>query len=238
MKLDEAVVLVTGANRGLGRSLVEAFVRVGAKRVYATARDPKKIAAPSERVVPLSLDVDDARSIAEAADAARDTTLLVNNAGVLRSFKFLQTTREEIEKDFATNFFGPLATTRAFLPALERAKEAAVVNVLSVASLANPPVFAGYAASKAAAFSLTQALRAELAPKEIRVHGVFAGTIDTDMVKGYEMAKASPDVVAANIVEALAAGVEDIAPDPASRELFALWQRDPKAVERALAAMI
>ena len=113
-----------------------------------------------------------------------------------------------------------------------------VVNVLSVASLANPPVFAGYAASKAAAFSLTQALRAELAPKEIRVHGVFAGTIDTDMVKGYEMAKASPDVVAANIVEALAAGVEDIAPDPASRELFALWQRDPKAVERALAAMI
>lgn len=234
MDLSEAVVLVTGANRGLGRSLVDAFVRAGVKRVYATARDLEKLPRWDERVVPLALDVEDAGSIARAAERASDVTMLVNNAGVLASFQFLTSTREQVDKDLATNFFGPLATTKAFLPVLERGRSAAVVNVLSVVSLANIPMFAGYSASKAAAFSLTQALRAELAPKNVRVHGVFAGTIDTDMTKGYTMPKTSPEVVAENIVRGLVADQEDIAPDPASHELFEVWLRDPKALERML----
>lgn len=235
MKMKDAVILVTGASRGLGRSLVRAATEAGAKRVYATARNPKQVDA-SDIVVPLALDVTDPRSIAEAAARAGDISMLINNAGLLASANVLTSSPEKIAEDFATNFFGPLAVTKAFLPALEKAKEAAVVNVLSVASLANVPLFGAYSTSKAAAHSLTQALRVELAKKRIAVHGVFAGTIDTDMVRGHDMPKTSPDVVAKGIIDGVEQGLEDIAPDPASRELVATWLRDPKAVERMLAS--
>ncbi len=245
MKLNEVVVLVTGANRGLGRALVEAFLRAGARKVYAGARDPAQLEGVAQtaegRVVPLAIDITSAASLAAAAAKAGDVGVLVNNAGVLASFDVLTSPLEHVQKDFDTNFYGTLAATKAFLPALERAaaegREAALVNVLSVASLASVPAIGTYSASKAAAFSLTQALRVGLGQKGIRVHGVLAGAIDTDMVRAMDMAKTSPHDVAQGILDGLRHGHDDIAPDPMARPLLDLWKTDPKAVERQLGTM-
>ncbi len=203
------MVLVTGANRGLGLALMEAAIAAGARKVYAAVRDPKQLAALVERsagrVEPLALDITDERSLVAAK--APDVTVLFNNADVLASYNVLTATSAQMTHDFATNFFGTLAATKAFLPALERAAQAgpaAIVNVPSVESLANVPALAAYSASKAAAASITQALRVELAKKRVSVHGVFAGAIDTDMVRAMEMAKTSPADVAQRILEGLA----------------------------------
>lgn len=245
MKMQDAVVLVTGANRGLGRELVKEALAAGARKVYATARDPRRLEAlvveRPEQVVALALDITDASQIAEVAARAGDVTMLINNAGVLASGKLLASTSAEIEREYGTNVFGTLAITRALLPALERSAKAqgvaAIVNVLSVASLANVPFLGLYASAKAASWSLTQALRVDLAAKHVHVHAVFAGAIDTDMVRAFDMAKTSPELVAKNIVAGVQADAEDIRPDPMSEQLWTLWQHDPKAVERALAAM-
>jgi len=163
--------------------------------------------------------------------------VLINNAGVLASYNVLTSTREQLAEDFAINAFGVLAVTKALLPALERAAaggEAALANVLSVVSLASMPALGGYSAAKAAAYSITQALRGELAAKRIAVHAVFPGPIDTDMTRTFEMAKTSPEAVAQAIIDGIERGVEDIYPDPASRDMFATWQRDLKQLERQL----
>ncbi len=244
MKINNAVVFVTGANRGLGRALVLAALERSARRVYAAARDVRALAplvahAPG-KIIPLALDINDPHSLAAAAEQAPDVGVLVNNAGVLASFSVLTSTPEQITQDFATNVFGTLAATRAFLPALERAgaaTQAAVINVLSVVSLANMPGLGGYSAAKAASYSITQALRAELRSKRISVHGVLAGAIDTDMVRAMEMPKSSPELVANGIFDGVEQEVEDILPDPMSRDLFAIWKRDPKELERQLAGM-
>jgi NAD(P)-dependent dehydrogenase (short-subunit alcohol dehydrogenase family) len=244
MKIENAVVLVTGANRGLGRALVQASLKGGAKRVYAGAREPQQLRPLlelwPERVIPLSLDITSERSLAAAAALAPDITLLFNNAGVLASYNLLTSTTEQIAQDFATNFFGLVAATKAFLPALERAGAtgggAALVNVLSVASLASVPTLGAYSASKAAAFSITQALRSDLTKRGVSVHGVLAGPIDTDMVRAMDMKKTSPEQVAAAILRGLEQGVEDISPDPFSEGALATWKRDPKELERTFAS--
>jgi NAD(P)-dependent dehydrogenase (short-subunit alcohol dehydrogenase family) len=173
MNIAQSVVLVTGANRGLGFALVEAALAAKAKKVYAAARNPRAldalVARAAGRVVPLQLDVTSAREIEAAAQIAGDVSLLLNNAGVLASYNLLDSSRAQIEQDMAVNFYGTLAVTKAFVPALERAK-GAVVNVLTVVSLASRPMIGGYAAAKAAAFSATQALRPELKAKGIDVH--------------------------------------------------------------------
>jgi NAD(P)-dependent dehydrogenase (short-subunit alcohol dehydrogenase family) len=244
MKIKEAVVLITGANRGLGSALVGASLDAGARRVYAGARDPHQlenlVRAGNGRVVPLAIDITSPESLARAAELAPDVSLLVNNAGVLASYNLLTSSNADIARDFATNFFGTLAATKAFLPALQRAGkrgEAALVNLLSLVSLANMPAIAGYSASKAAAASATQALRAELAKLNIGVHGVFAGAIDTDMTSGMSMAKASPRDVAKSILVGIEQGSEDIFPDEMSRGGFATWRKDPKELERQLAGL-
>jgi NAD(P)-dependent dehydrogenase (short-subunit alcohol dehydrogenase family) len=244
MKLSNAVVLITGANRGLGRALVERSLAAGARRVYAGARDPGQLAAAvraaPDRVVPLGLDVTDPASLAAAAAHAADVTLVINNAGVLASFGLLTSASDAIARDFAVNAFGLLATTRAFLPALERAAaagDAGVVNVLSIVAFASMPALGGYSASKAAAYSVTQALRNDLAGKRIAVHAAFPGPIDTDMVRDMAMPKTSPDDVAAAIVEGVERGVDEILPDPTARELHAIWKRDPRGLERQFVQM-
>lgn len=241
MKLDDSVVLVTGSNRGLGRALVTTSLAAGAKRVYAAARDTTKlaelVATDPARIVPLALDITSADSLAAAARVATDVTVLINNAGVLSAFGILDTPRAALEADFATNFFGTLAATQAFLPALERADRAAIVNVLSIVSFANMPGVGGYSAAKAAAYSATQALRSELAKKRIAVYGAFPGPIDTEMVRGMEMTKTSPDDVARAIVDGVVAGQEEILPDPMSRQMFEMWKHEPKALERQFAGM-
>jgi NAD(P)-dependent dehydrogenase (short-subunit alcohol dehydrogenase family) len=241
MKMKDAVVLVTGANRGLGRALVERSVAAGAKKVYAGARNPAQleplVAAAPKVVVPLRIDVTDGVSLSEAAARAPDVTVLFNNAGVLASYSVLSSTRAQIEEDLGTNFFGLLAATKAVLPTLERAHGGAIVNVLSVVSHASMPALGGYAAAKAAALSVTQALRVELAKKDIAVHAVFPGPIDTDMVRTFEMPKTSPVDVANAILAALEQGIEDIYPDPMSRDFHGIWKTDPKALERRFASM-
>jgi NAD(P)-dependent dehydrogenase (short-subunit alcohol dehydrogenase family) len=238
MKIEKAVALVTGANRGIGAALVSELVARGARRVYAAARDPARVPPGGDRVVPVRLDVAAAAQIEAAARRAPHLTILFNNAGTLSSASLLSTPPAEIRREFEVNVFGNLGVTRAFLPALERAAgEAAIVNMLSVVSLASMAGLGAYSVSKAAAFSMTQALRAELGPRHIAVHAVFPGPVDTDMAREITLPKASPAEVARAIIAGVERGDEDIAPDPMSREVLAAWRASPKDVERQFRGM-
>lgn len=233
MKLQDSVVLVTGANRGLGEALVRGLLARGAKKVYAAARDPKTITA-SERVTPIALDVTDPDQVAAAAARTEGVTLVINNAGSLASYGVLAASMEQLETDLRVNATGPLLVARAFAPQLEQ-RGGAIVNVLSVVSLANMPSIGGYSASKAAAFSLTQALRGDLAPKGVAVFAAFPGPIDTQMVAHMPMVKTSPDAVAKAILDGVEAGQLDIAPDPMAAQAWAGWTQDPQALARQFA---
>ena len=242
MRIENEVALVTGANRGIGEALVDALLAAGARKVYATARRPEALTrwAADSRVTAMALDVTHPASVAQAAQTAPDVSLLINNAGTLQSFNLLEASADALKVDFDTNFHGLLHTTRAFLPVLERASsrgQAAIVNMLTLVSVASMPGIGGYSASKAAAWSLTMALRAQLAPRGIAVHGVYPGAVDTDMIRSFEMPKTAPAEVAAEVVRGVTAGEEDIAPDPMSAQLWNLFRTDPKAVERQFAAM-
>lgn len=225
----KTVAFVTGSNRGLGRQLVDQLLARGAK-VYAASRTGE--AHPG--AIAVKLDVTKPDEIAAAARLATDTTLLVNNAGTLASASVLTADHAAIEQDLGVNFFGVLDVVRAFVPNLPRG--AAIANVLSVVSMASMPGIGGYSASKAAAWSLTQSLRGELRARDIRVHAVFPGPIDTDMTKAMTMPKTSPEEVARAILEGIFAGVDDIAPDPMSREVYGTFVADPRAVERQFGA--
>jgi NAD(P)-dependent dehydrogenase (short-subunit alcohol dehydrogenase family) len=211
-------ILVTGANRGIGRAIVDEALRREAKRVYAAMRRP--VAHPDARVTPLTLDVTDAAQVQAAAARVDDLDVLVNNAGV--SVQDDLGERSAIEWHLAVNLFGPHAVTQALLPQLLRS-HGMVVNVLSLASLASVPVMPAYSISKAAAFSLTQSLRALLGPQGVRVHAVLAGPVETAMSRDLPVPKADPAVVARAIFDGVADGVEDIFPDPMSASLAPGW---------------
>jgi NAD(P)-dependent dehydrogenase (short-subunit alcohol dehydrogenase family) len=239
MNLTDSVALVTGANRGLGAHLVTELLRAGAAKVYAAARTPghgagSAAGADNPRVTPLLLDVTDDGSAAAAAAAAPDVTVLVNNAGVLAFGSALSGDLAGFERDLRTNYLGTLRVTRAFAPVLERNAPAAVVNVLTLIALAPVGPMAGYSASKAAAHSITQALRAELRPSGISVLGAYPGGIDTDMLAGVEAAKAAPELVASRIVAALGAGETVVFPDDASAAAGAVYLTDPLKLEQML----
>ena len=237
MKLEGSVALVTGANRGLGKALVAALVEAGAAKVYAVARDTSKLSADGPRVVPLAFDTTKPEQIAAAVKEASDVTLLINNAGALTSYNVLASSQADFDSDFRTNVHGTLAVIRAFLPVLERAPGGAtVVNVLSLTSLASFPALGGYSASKAAAYSVTQALRPELKAKRIELLAVLPGPIDTDMVRALPMPKASPAEAARGVLAGIARGDEEIFPDPLAQHMGALWNRSHKEFERAFAS--
>src|SRR2546421_8685732 len=188
MKVHGSIALVTGANRGLGQALVSALLEAGAAKVYAAARDEGTVLARDPRVIPIRLDVTKPEQIAAAAKHAGDVTLLVNNAGALRSFNLLTASQAELEADFRVQVYGTLGVIKAFVPVLEGAPDGATVgNVLSLPSLASFPPLGGYSASQAAAYSMTQALRPQLKKKRIEVLAVLPGPIDTDMVKDLAM---------------------------------------------------
>ncbi|SFD53987.1 SDR family NAD(P)-dependent oxidoreductase [Streptomyces aidingensis] len=228
-----AVALVTGANRGLGSALVDALLEQGARRVYAAARDTASLAGHDERVVPVRLDLTSAADIAAAAALATDVTLLVNNASTARFADPFTAGREELMLEMATNYTGTVDVIRAFVPVIEKAGGGAVVNVLSLLALAGTPPMAGYAASKAALHSFTQAIRPGLRARGIGVHGVYPGGIDTDMLAGFDGPKTRPEIVAEAIVAGVAAGHTEIFPDPTSARMSTLWRSDPKGFERA-----
>ena len=227
-------VLVTGANRGIGQALVEEALARGAGRVYAGMREP--VAHPDPRVMPLRLDVTDAAQIQEAAGQVGSLDILINNAG-LALYDDLSD-RAALERSLAVNLFGTYGVTNAFLPMLTRSR-GAIVNNLSLMALAPLPLTPAYALSKAAAFSLTQSLRALLAGRGVRVHAVLTGPTDTDMTRGFDIPKASPQSVARAIVDAVESGEEDIFPDPMSASVADSWRGGAaKALEREQAAFV
>ena len=233
MTIADKTVLVTGANRGIGRALVEEALARGAKRVYAGTRRP--LAHPDERVTPLILDVTDAAQIQAAADQVESLDVLINNAGIAL-FDDLSD-RAVLEHHLAVNLFGTHGVTQAFLPHLTRSG-GAIVNNLSTNALAAFPLIPAYSISKAAAFSLTQSLRALLAGRGVRVHAVFTGMVDTDMTRTVDIPKASPESVARAIFDAVEKEEEDIFPDPMSQSVAEGWRNSAaKALERQLAAL-
>ena len=237
MNIEGSVALVTGASRGLGRALVSALVDAGAAKVYATARDVGTLSPADPRVVPLTLDTTNPEQIAAAARKAPDVTLLINNAGALTSYNVLTMSPESLDADLRTNVYGMLAVIKAFLPALERAPGGGtIVNVLSLASLASFPPLGGYSASKAAAYSVTQALRPELKARRIDLLAALPGPIDTDMSRDLQIPKTSPGETARGILAGIARGEEEIFPDPMAQQMGALWNQSHKDYERAFAS--
>src|SRR5215470_16657416 len=234
MNIANKVVLVTGANRGIGQALVEEALRRGAKRVYAGTRQP--LVHPDGRVTPLTLDVTNAVQIQEAVERVESLDILINNAG-LALYDDLSD-RATLERSLSVNLFGTYGVTQAFLPSLTRSR-GAIVNVLSVTALAALPLIPAYSISKAAAFSLTQSLRALLAGRGVRVHAALLGPVDTDMSRGYDVPKASPESVARAIFDGVEKGEEDIFPDPMAESMAESWRRGAaKALERQYAALV
>jgi len=234
MTIANKVVLVTGANRGIGQALVEEALKRGAKRVYAGTRRP--LAHSDVRVTPVTLDVTNAAQIQEAVERVESLDVLINNAGVA-IYDDLSNS-DVIEQHLAVNLFGPFNVTRAFLPLLRRSK-GAIVNNLSLAALAALPVIPAYSISKAAAFNMTQSLRALLAGQGVTVHAVVLGPIDTDMNRGFDIPKASPESAAQRIFDGLEKGEDDIFPDPASLSIAEGWRTGAvKALERQFAAFV
>ena len=234
MKISDTAVLVTGANRGLGRALVEEALRRGAKRVYAGTRQP--LVNVDGRVTPLTLDVTNAAQIQGAVEKVESLDILINNAG-LALYDDLND-RAALERHLTVNLFGTYGVTQAFLPLLTRS-QGAIVNVLSVTALAALPLIPAYSISKAAAFSLTQSLRALLAGRGVRVHAALLGPVDTDMSRGYDVPKASPESVARAIFDGVENGEEDIFPDPMAETIAESWRSGAaKALERQYAALV
>jgi NAD(P)-dependent dehydrogenase (short-subunit alcohol dehydrogenase family) len=225
---------VTGANRGIGRAIVDEALHRGAQRVYAAMRRP--VTHPDARVTPLPLDVTDTAQMQALSDRVDELDMLVNNAGVSVLDDLGE--RSVLEQHLAVNLFGPYAVTQTLLPHLLRSR-GTVVNVLSLASLASVPVMPAYSISKAAAYSLTQSQRALLAPQGVRVHAVLAGPVDTDMVRDLPVPKADPAAVARAIFDGVAAGAEDIFPDPLSASIEPGWATGPiRMLEQTNAALL
>ena len=233
MTIADKSVLVTGANRGIGQALVEEALKRGAKRVYAAARQP--VPHPDGRVTPVTLDVTDPAQIQTAVDEVDCLDILVNNAG-LALYDDLSDPAA-LEQQLAVNLFGTLGVTQAFLPLLTHSR-GGIVNVGSVTAFAALPVIPAYSISKAAAFNLTQSLRALLAGQGVSVHAVLAGPVDTDMSRDLDIPKASPETVAQAIFDGVQNGEEEIFPDPMSQSMAESWRTGAaKSLERQFAAL-
>ena len=234
MNIENKTVLITGANRGIGLALVNEALRRGVKRVYAGTRGPLQVT--NERVTPLTLDVTSVSQVQTAAHEIEDLDLLINNAGIAIYDDLSDI--EVIEKHMAVNFLGPLRLSQAFLPLLKRSK-GSIVNNLSLVGLAALPAIPSYSISKAAAFNMTQSLRALLAADGVTVHSVVLGPIDTDMNRRFDIPKASTESAALGIFDGLEKGEEDIFPDPVSQSIAQAWRAGAvKALEQQFKAFV
>ena len=213
MKIENAVVLVTGANRGIGLAFARELLARGARKVYAGARDPATI-TPQAGLQALRLDVNNPSDVAAAAALASDVTLVINNAGIAQPGGFLAADSEEVTRRlFETNFFAMLRVSKAFAPVLQANGGGALLNVLSVASWVNGGELAAYSASKSAAWSLTNALRYELAAQKTQVLGLHMGYVDTDLTRGFEVPKTSPEQIVQRALDGLEAGADEVLAD-------------------------
>ncbi|WCM90408.1 SDR family oxidoreductase [Acidovorax sp. NCPPB 3576] len=218
MKIENAVVLVTGANRGIGLAFSRELLARGARKVYAAARNPASVTLPG--VQALQLDVTDRGQIAAAAVLAADVTLVINNAGIAQPGGFLAQDSEEVTRRlFETNVFGVLNMSKAFAPVLQANGGGAFLNVLSVASWVNGGELAAYSASKSAAWSLTNALRHELSAQKTQVLGLHMAYVDTDLTRGFEVPKSSPEEIVRRALDGLEAGEDEVLADTLTQQV-------------------
>lgn len=239
MDITKTTVLVTGSNRGMGRQIVKCLIAAGAPKIYATARDPAKVAdlVDGTRVESFALDVTDPDQVAAAAERCGDIGLLISNAGVNRNRPLIgepdaiANARAEME----VNYFGTLSMCRAFAPVLAANGGGMIVAMLSLLGRVCVPAMGTYSASKAAGLSLAQGVRAELAAQGTHVMSVMPGPVDTDMTPG---GPAKPEDVAAAVIEAIKADVEDLYPDAMAQGVSEGLARDAKAVEKELAGYL
>jgi NAD(P)-dependent dehydrogenase (short-subunit alcohol dehydrogenase family) len=235
MKLDNATVLVTGANRGIGLAFAREALARGARKVYAGARDPASVTLPG--VEAIQLDVTRAEHVAAAARRCGDVTLLINNAGIATSGGFLaEGSIDSARAHLETNFFGPLRMSQAFAPLLAANGGGAILNVLSVASWINSPLLAAYGASKSAAWALTNGLRHELRAQGTQVLGMHVGFVDTDLTRDIDLPKSAPELIVRRTFDALEAGAEEVLADERAQQIKqglsaepSIYLRDPRS---------
>jgi NAD(P)-dependent dehydrogenase (short-subunit alcohol dehydrogenase family) len=234
MSIEHKTLLITGANRGIGRALTEQALARGAQRVYAGTRTP--FTHPDPRVTSLTLDVTNPADIAAATSAVDALDVLINNAGLMVPDDPFDPT--VLDRHLAVHLHGAHAVTQALLPVLMNSR-GAVVNMLSCVALAPLPMFTSYSISKAAAFSMTKTLRAAYASQGVRFHAVLAGPIDTDMTRSLPIPKMASDAAAAAILDAMHQGEEDIFPDPATARLAPAWATGAdKILEKQFAQLV
>jgi NAD(P)-dependent dehydrogenase (short-subunit alcohol dehydrogenase family) len=218
MQIEGKTALVTGANRGLGRHLASQLRDRGAT-VYAAARNPAAVDLPG--VTPIALDITDHASVAASAGAASGISILVNNAGSSTGSSLLTGDLADIRLEMDTHYFGTLAVIRAFAPQLAAHGESAVLNILSALSWISFPRSGAYCAAKSAEWSLTNALRQELAPQGTRVSGLHVGYMDTDLVRHVDAPKSDPAVIAKIAIDGIEAGEHEILADEVARRVRA-----------------
>lgn len=236
MQIKDSVALVTGANRGIGREFVAALAARGARRIYAAMRDPAGYQAPAGPVEVIALDITDPSAVAEAAIGANDVRLLINNAGINRVRRFLDQTDDAAARaEMETNYFGTLAMCRAFAPIIAGHGGGAIVNVLSVLARITLPAMGSLCASKAAAYRMTDGIRAELKAKNVSVLAVLPGVTDTDMMKDYPPPKMPPAFVANAALDAVEQGVDEIYPGDMASGMAAGLIGDRAAIRAELA---
>ena len=218
MNIQNAVVLITGANRGIGLAFARELLARGARKVYAAARDPATVTLPG--VQALQLDVTQPEQVAAAARLATDVTLVINNAGIAQPGGFLADDSDAVARRiFETNFFGVLNVSQAFAPVLMTNGGGALLNVLSVASWVNGGELAAYSASKSAAWSLTNALRHELAGQKTQVMGLHMAYVDTDLTRGFEVPKSSAEAIVQRALDGLEAGADEVLADALTEQI-------------------
>jgi NAD(P)-dependent dehydrogenase (short-subunit alcohol dehydrogenase family) len=218
MNFKDSVVLVTGANRGLGLALAKAALAAGARKVYAAARNPASVTLPG--VTPIKLDVTSAADIAAAVQAIPDLTILINNAGIFTGADITTPgAADAVRKELETNFFGPMALSVAFAPVLKANGGGAIVNVLSALSWLSFASSGTYSVSKSAAWALTNGLRGELREQNTQVLAAHMGYMDTDMTHGLDAPKSAPADIAHAIVTALEAGEDEVLTDDISKQV-------------------
>jgi len=218
MKIENAVVLATGANRGIGLEFARALLARGARKVYAAARNPSTVTLAG--VQAMQLDVTNAEHIAAAVQQAGDVTLVINNAGIAQPGGFLAQDSDAVARRiFETNFFGVLNMSKAFAPVLKANGGGALLNVLSVASWVNGGELAAYSASKSAAWSLTNALRHELAAQKTQVLGLHMAYVDTDLTRGFDVQKSSAEDIVRRALDGLEAGADEVLADALTQQV-------------------